>query len=284
MASLQFSIFNFQYAIAGWGLIVLLSACNGVMDGIYDEAPQAAEGEIYVDATSWTEWHYIKFAVSSQELITSCHSSSSEALRRAELGAQFTATSPNDQATNSQISTYDIPTTPTAEFDADGTGIYNYWYDVFGEGISKRELRSSYPTERQPEPEEWDIAVHRNNVRTNGGAVYQTNITDINAIGSSTSYATLPFVEDEWNETDVWTVNSQMLSGVVGNQRIKINTELSKWLTMEIPPMPPTFVYNGNVFIVRLKDGTYAALRLKSYKTPNTNANCGLTIEYRYPL
>lgn len=261
MASLQFSIFNFQYAIAGWGLIVLLSACNGVMDGIYDEAPQAAEGEIYVDATSWTEWHYIKFAVS----------------------LQFTATSPNDQATNSQISTYDIPTTPTAEFDADGTGIYNYWYDVFGEGISKRELRSSYPTERQPEPEEWDIAVHRNNVRTNGGAVYQTNITDINAIGSSTSYATLPFVEDEWNETDVWTVNSQMLSGVVGNQRIKINTELSKWLTMEIPPMPPTFVYNGNVFIVRLKDGTYAALRLKNYKTTD-GRNCGLTIEYKYPL
>ena len=254
-------LYNILNVIAGWGLIVLLSACNGVMDGIYDEAPQAAEGEIYVDATSWTEWHYIKFAVS----------------------LQFTATSPNDQATNSQISTYDIPTTPTAEFDADGTGIYNYWYDVFGEGISKRELRSSYPTERQPEPEEWDIAVHRNNVRTNGGAVYQTNITDINAIGSSTSYATLPFVEDEWNETDVWTVNSQMLSGVVGNQRIKINTELSKWLTMEIPPMPPTFVYNGNVFIVRLKDGTYAALRLKNYKTTD-GRNCGLTIEYKYPL
>lgn len=254
-------LYNILNVIAGWGLIVLLSACNGIMDGIYDEAPQAAEGEIYVDATSWTEWHYIKFAVS----------------------LQFTATSPNDQATNSQISTYDIPTTPTAEFDADGTGIYNYWYDVFGEGISKRELRSSYPTERQPEPEEWDIAVHRNNVRTNGGAVYQTNITDINAIGSSTSYATLPFVEDEWNETDVWTVNSQMLSGVVGNQRIKINTELSKWLTMEIPPMPPTFVYNGNVFIVRLKDGTYAALRLKNYKTTD-GRNCGLTIEYKYPL
>lgn len=254
-------LYNILNVIAGWGLIVLLSACNGVMDGIYDETPQAAEGEIYVDATSWTEWHYIKFAVSSQ----------------------FTATSPNDQATNSQISTYDIPTTPMAEFDADGTGIYNYWYDVFGEGISKRELRSSYPTERQSEPDDWDIAVHRNNVRTNGGAVYQTNITDINAIGSSTSYATLPFVEDEWNETDVWTVNSQMLSGVVGNQRIKINTELSKWLTMEIPPMPPTFVYNGNVFIVRLKDGTYAALRLKNYKTTD-GRNCGLTIEYRYPL
>lgn len=232
-----------------------LSACNGVMDGIYDEAPKPAEGEIYVDATSWTEWHYIK----------------------------FTVTSPNDQTTTPQISTFNIPTTPTAEFDADGRGIYTYWYDVFGEGISKRELRDKYPTEAQPEPENWDIAVHRNNVRTNGGAVYQTSLTDINSVGTSAMYATLPFVEDEWNETDVWAVNTQMVQGLIGNQRIKINTELSKWLTMDIPPMPPRFNYNGNVFILRLKDGTYAALRLKNYKTPS-NLNCGLTIEYKYPL
>ena len=255
-------LYNILNVIAGWGLIVLLSACNGVMDGIYDEAPQAAEGEIYVDATSWTEWHYIKFTVQEVQGVQ---------------GVQGVPTS------NLNPQTCDIPTTPTAEFDADGTGIYNYWYDVFGEGISKREFRSSYPTERQPEPDDWDIAVHRNNVRTNGGAVYQTSLTDINSVASAQVYSAMPFVEDEWNETDVWTVNSQMLSGVVGNQRIKINTELSKWLTMEIPPMPPTFVYNGNVFIVRLKDGTYAALRLKNYKTTD-GRNCGLTIEYRYPL
>ncbi|MBO5614302.1 MAG: HmuY family protein [Prevotella sp.] len=236
-------------------MLMALSACNGVMDGIYDEAPKPAEGEIYVDATSWTEWHYIK----------------------------FTVTSPNDQTTTPQISTFNIPTTPTAEFDADGRGIYTYWYDVFGEGISKRELRDKYPTEAQPEPENWDIAVHRNNVRTNGGAVYQTSLTDINSVGTSAMYATLPFVEDEWNETDVWAVNTQMVQGLIGNQRIKINTELSKWLTMDIPPMPPRFNYNGNVFILRLKDGTYAALRLKNYKTPS-NLNCGLTIEYKYPL
>ena len=200
-------------------MLMALSACNGVMDGIYDDAPAPATGDIYVDATSWTEWHYIKF---------------------------------NSSQLNSQLSTFNIPTTPTEEFDADGTGIYNYWYDVYGEGINKRELRSKYPTERQPEPDDWDIAVHRNNVRTNGGAVYQTSLTDISAVGAATLYSAMPFIEDEWNETDVWTVNSQMLSGIVGNQRIKVNTELSKWLTMDIPPMPPSFNYNGNVFILRL--------------------------------
>lgn len=228
-------------------MLMALSACNGVMDGIYDDAPTAAEGEIYVDATSWTKWHYIRF---------------------------------ND---NSLVGSYDVPTAPVESFDADQTGIYTYWYDVFGEGISKHEFRSSYPTARQPEPDHWDIAVHRNNVRTNGGAVYQTSLTDLSQVASGATYAALPFVEDTWDQTNVWVVQDQMLQGMIGNQRIKINTELSKWLTMDIPPMPPRFNYNGNVFIIRLKDGTYAALRLKNYKTP-TNLNCGLTIEYKYPL
>ena len=240
--------------VAGWGMLIALSACNGIIDGIYDDPQQPALGDLYVDATSWTQWHYVSF-------------------------------NGNVDANGNKVSvvTLDIPTAPIAEFDADGTGIYNYWYDVFGEGISKYELRSSYPTEKQPEPDHWDIAIHRNNVRTNGGAVFQTNLSDINAIGNSSAYSTLPFIEDEWNEIDVWAVQDQMLSGIVGNQRIKINAELGKWLTMKIPPMPPAFVHNGNVFIVRLSNGTYAALRLKNYKTSD-GRNCGMTIEYRYPL
>lgn len=239
--------------VAGWGMLIALSACNGVMDGIYDDPQKPAQGDLYVDATSWTEWHYVKF--NNSQLSTLNH----------------------------QLSTLTIPTTPIAEFDADGTGIYNYWYDVFGEGMAKHELRSKYPTIRQPEPDQWDIAIHRNNVRTNGGAVWQSSLTDISKVGGSTQYSSMPFVEDSWSEIDVWVVQDQMLSGIVGSQRIKINTELSKWLTMEIPPMPPAFVYNGNVFIVRLSDGTYAALRLKNYKTPD-GRNCGMTIEYKYPL
>lgn len=227
-------------------MLMALSACNGVMDGIYDDPPTPAEGDIYIDATSWTQWHYICL-----------HDGS--------------------------VVTYDIPTAEVASFDSDGTGIYTYWYDVFGEGVSKYELRDKYPTEHQPEPDHWDIAVHRNNVRTNGGAVYQTSVSDISSIGSATSFSTMPFVEDTWNETDVWAVQTQMLEGLVGNQRIKINTELGKWLTMDIPPMPPTFGHNDRVFILRLSDGTYAALRLKNYKTPDSR-NCGLTVEYKYPL
>ena len=201
--------------VAGWGMLIALSACNGVMDGIYDAPQKPAQGDLYVDATSWTEWHYIKFNNSQLSTL------------------------------NPQLSTLTIPTTPIAEFDADGTGIYNYWYDVFGEGMAKHELRSKYPTIRQPEPDQWDIAIHRNNVRTNGGAVWQSSLTDISKVGSSTQYSSMPFVEDSWSEIDVWVVQDQMRSANGSPWRYlpchqpSFITATSSSCALATAPMPP---------------------------------------------
>ena len=244
--------------VAGGGLLLMLTACNGVLDDIYDAPPTPAAGNLYVDASSWTQWYYI------------------------DLHAIQTAVSRGEQPDLS-FTTYDIPLTDVGTFDADGTGIYTYWYDVFGEGLSHYEFRSRYATARQPEPEHWDLAVHRQNVRTNGGAVVETSLTDLSQVGNSSLYASLNFVADEWNETDVWTVQDKMLLGLIGNQRIKVNNVLGNWLRMSIPPIPPVFTMNSHVFIVRFSDGTYAALRLKNYIGP-TNVKCCLTIEYKYPI
>ena len=43
------------------------------------------------------------------------------------------------------------------------------------------------------------------------------------------------------------------------------NKVLSSWLKIEIPPMPPSFTMNSHVFILRLKNGKYAALQLENY-------------------
>ena len=72
----------------------------------------------------------------------------------------------------------------------------NQWYDVFGEGISNNEFRESYPTIRQPEPKHWDLAFHRNNVRTKGGAAIETSITDISKVGSHSVFSTIDFERD----------------------------------------------------------------------------------------
>ena len=130
---------------------------------------------------------------------------------------------------------------------------------------------------------QWSIAVHRNNVRTNGGAVFETSYTRIDQLPeSSEAFADMPFTEDIWTENEVWDSQTQMLQSLVPSQGIKVNRVLSSWLTMRIPPMPPQFVHNNHVFILRLNDGTYAALQLEDYLSP-TGTKCYLTINYKYP-
>lgn len=244
-------------------LVAALSSCDGVLDGLYDSdaggggkaSGESVSGTIYVDASSWTDWYYIDL-----------HAIRDSILKGADPDTDFRP--------------YPIPTEPTSSFDDDLTGIYTYWYDIFGQGIGNCEYRSSYPTLRQEEPASWDFAVHRNNVRTNGGGVLQTSLKDINAATGSLEGT---YVEDAMNETDVWTIQAQMLQCLIGNQRISVNSELSRWLSVQIPPIPPAFTHNDNVFILRMKDGTHAALRLANYLSP-TGTRCCLTIEYKYPI
>ena len=125
--------------------------------------------------------------------------------------------------------------------------------------------------------------MHRNNVRTNGGAAYETSYTSMSELPeSSEAFADATFTPDTWNELDVWTIREQMLQGFVGNQGIQVNPVLSSWLKLEIPPVPPAFTLNNHVFIVRFDDGTYAAIQLENYQNA-AGVKCCLTINYKYP-
>lgn len=84
------------------------------------------------------------------------------------------------------------------------------------------------------------------------------------------------------DENEVWDSQSQMLQSLVPSQGIKLNRVLSSWLKMIIPPMPPQFVHNNHIFILRLADSTYAALQLEDYLSL-TGTKCYLTINYKYP-
>lgn len=249
---------------AAIGVALSLQSCSGIFDSVYDEPqdPQTrvVAGQLYIDASDWTKWHYIDLPSVA-----------------AKVAADETYNA------NSDWQTFAIPTKEIPA--ANGKyGIYTYWYDVFGVGISVNEYRSYYPTEPQPEPQDWTIAVHRNNVRTNGCSVAATSFDSFDKIPEDKTFLTaLNFEQDRWSENEVWCEQSQMLLGLIGNQGININPVLSSWLTVDIPPMPPAFTINSNVFIVRLNDGTYAALQLENYQSP-TGLKCCLTINYRYPL
>ena len=239
------------------GLLCSLTACHGMFDDIYDEPQEHVdikEGQLYIDASSWTDWHYINLNATT------------------------------DKVVRIEIPTEAVDASHRVSPPSLGTGgLYAYWYDVFGEGLSKHEYRSFIPTAPQPEPDEWHIAVHRNNVRTNGGAVYETPYTSMkNLPESSEAFADATFTEDTWNELDVWVIQSQMLQGLIGSQGIKVNPVLSSWLKVNLPPVPPTFTLNNHVFIIKFKDGTFGAIQLENYQSP-TGVKCCLTINYKYP-
>lgn len=244
--------------------IMMLTACSGIFDDIYDKPKPIvpAKGQLVVDATSWTDWHYIDLPK----------------LHRLALDGDDEALT----AAQSEFETRPIPTTLTKESDG-RSGQYMYWFDVWGVGVAHNEFREFTPCDAQDDPAEWSFAVHRNNVRTNGGAVYETEYNSMDELPeSSAAFANAKFTPDEWSENEVWDSQETMLQCLVPSQGINVNKVLSSWLKLKIPPMPPAFTHNSHVFILRLADGTYAALQLANYLSA-TGTKCWLTINYKYP-
>lgn len=254
-------------------LFLTTVSCNGMFSSVYDEADdggktEATESQISMDASSWQNWYYISF-------------DSLETLRQQGDMARL-------KYAQSHFTPYPIPMTPTGDkttsHPAQGTtGLYTYWYDIFGEGLSKNEYRAFTPTAPQPEPDQWDIAIHYADARTNGGAVLKTNYTSIDDLpASSADFAGTEFTPDEWSEKDVWADQTEQLNKLLGCQGIKINKVLSSWLQVELKSLPPTFTLDSHVFLVKLKNGRIAAVQLQNYM--NANGNKGmLTINYKYP-
>lgn len=241
------------------------TACQGVLSDIYDTPDTApvtvARGQLYIDASSWDNWYYI--SLDSLQMLAE----SNDSTRLDSAQAHFTA--------------WPIPTTETD--GTDSCGIYTYWFDIFGKGLSVNHYVSSKHTAPQPEPGEWDLAIHRDNVRTNGGAALETSCNSMDELPpTSASFADSTFTPDTWTENQVWIDRTQMLQNLMGSQGISINPVLSGWLTVNIPPIPPTFTLNSHVFIVRTRSGKYAAVQLHNYLSP-TGTTCCLTINYRYP-
>ena len=262
----------FPHALAAY-LILLTTSCTGLFSSVYDEAkgtdsPLDKESQIYIDATSWQNWYYISF-------------DSLEMLR--EQGDMTKL-----KYAQTHFTPYPIPMDPTGEktttHPAKGTtGLYTYWYDVFGQGLSVNEYRAFTPTAPQSEPGQWDIAIHYADARTNGGAVLRTSYTSLDDLpASSADFSGMAFTPDEWSENNVWADQSEELNKLLGCQGIKINKVLSSWLEVEIKAIPPTFTLDSHVYLIRLKSGRYVAVQLQNYLSPDGGKGF-LTINYKYP-
>lgn len=135
----------------------------------------------------------------------------------------------------------------------------------------------------QAEPKEWDIAVHRYDTKTNQGAVLETGSTGFSALQDAGKMPEGTYVEDIWTTDKIAIDMSGMMDGNIVYTESYYNAELSKWLNVDTSNMPPNYTPSNKVYMVKLKDGTYAAVRLTDYM--NTSGVKGfMTIDYIYPF
>ncbi len=226
----------------------MLTSCHGIFGGVFDDpedVPSDADNSIYIDASDWGSWYYIDFENLGSEKVP-----------------------------------YRIPDAITSDWDGKSRMAVNL-YDVFGVGLSVYEEVASANIDTQAEPEKWDIAIHRDNVRTNGASAIETGYNSIDDLPEDLSeILEKDFEADVFDTHSVWVKQDSMVNGYVGCQAIEINRVLSGWLRFDIPPIPPSFTYNGHVFIVRFRDGRIMALRLANYASP-AGVKCCMTIEYK---
>ncbi len=212
----------------------LLAACNGILDDIYDTAPDDStirEGfnptgtpgryTIYLNATAYDSWIYIDFD-------------------------------------NLNTETMKIPTELTGDWD--GRSGWTY-HEVRGSVYTQL---SSRPTDAMPEPESWDIAIHHFDVRTNAGSVLMTPYASIDDLPAPSRIAG-EYTPDKWGTTQVITDLAGMLSYHIGYQNSWHNPVLTTWATMDFTTPPPVYSSTGKVYMLKMADGRMAAIHLLNY-------------------
>lgn len=226
--------------------LMTFPACSGLFDDVYDELPSSSDSgsgtRLYVTATSYDTWTYIDLHESTTSYVVK-----------------------------------PIPMTLSGEWD--GVSCYTRQEIKLG---TTTEL-SSIPTDSQPEPEHWDIAIHHFDIRTNGGEAVETEYTSLSQLPSSFEQTGVQNWEaDQLTKDRVWVDLSNSLAFDIGCQTIPISLPLSRMASMDVSNPPPIYNVSGRVCLLKMADGTVAALFLDNYM--NEKGQKGyLTISYIYP-
>ena len=133
-------------------------------------------------------------------------------------------------------------------------------------------------------PEEWDFAIHRYDIKTNGGAAFQTSYTNIDDfIAAGKLPEAEKFVEDEWTTNKIAIDMSGMMDGNIIYTDSYYNAVLSSWLNVDTSTMPPIYTMSSQVYLLRLKDNTYAAIRFTNY-TNAKGIKGYIDFDFSYPI
>lgn len=130
---------------------------------------------------------------------------------------------------------------------------------------------------------DWHIAIHRDNIRTNGGSAFATTSTvlsDVTALPSG------EYKEDETVENTLMTDRSGMMSSPakIGYAATStINTVLSAWVNKVATGTMPPYIYEPThlVYVVKNTDGSYAKLKFTDfYNATGTTGHVTFSYEY----
>ncbi|MBR1799533.1 MAG: HmuY family protein [Bacteroidales bacterium] len=171
-----------------------------------------------------------------------------------------------------------IETTPTGgTIYVDATSYQRWTYLDF----HRQTIDTANIFQDEPAPERWDIALHRYDVKTNGGAAAETDVATLDAVAGATQLALMPLTEDI--DTSVVVDMSGMMQGLLERRSSKLNAVLGKWLDVNTSSMPPVYTMSNRIYVVRMADSSFAALQFTNYIN-SASAKGYITIKYRYPI
>ena len=142
---------------------------------------------------------------------------------------------------------------------------------------------SVHLSHRQCDPH-WSFAFHHYDVATNHGSVLATPYHSLDALpqqgAEKDALLSQTFTPDEWTTHQGYYDLSGIFLYYIGYQHAAFNPVLSTWMDVKNPP--PRYTLSGLVYLLRLQDGTVAAMHLPSHL--NAAGQKGyVTIDYIWP-
>lgn len=157
---------------------------------------------------------------------------------------------------------------------------YDKWVYI---SFHKQTVSSGGVSDNDDNRSEWDIALHRYDVKTNGAAAMMTEYSNLVSFLHPSRLPQGNYVEDRYAEKSIIVDISKMMEEGPEYSAGYSNEVLSSWLDVNTSQMPPTYTLSNRVYVVKFKDGTSAALQFSDYK--NKDGDKGfVTINYVYPL
>ena len=128
-------------------------------------------------------------------------------------------------------------------------------------------------------PSQWDLALHRYDVKTNGMSAFETDYTSLATLQSNLQEGRFELPVEEAFEADVADSiiidMSTMMDGYLTRAPSLRNSVLSRWLDVDMRSMPPIYTPSGRVYLLRTADGTTLSLLFTGFTNPRLHGAQG---------